>query len=379
MKSSLILLGLLGCAFAVQKVPLRKITSMREKMTKAGTWAEYQQKRQTARAAARAHGEIPENDYSDLVYIADVQVGTPPQTFQVVADTGSSNFWIPDKTCRGTPCANKHKFDKSASSTYGRDGRPFAIQYGTGSCQGTLGVDTVSFGGIVAEQTTFGQATVLASFFADQPLDGILGMGWPQIAVDGVTPVVHQMIQNNELDEARFGVWMTEETGGDGTIAGEITLGGIDTTKFTGDITYTRVTRKGYWQFNINGAKVNGQNVARSGSAISDTGTSLIVGPTSTVRSIASALGGRFNPQQGLYTVDCSKVDSLPDVVFTIENKDFAVTSKSYVLRLDGLCLLGFESLSGAPIDWILGDVFIRDWYQIYDIGGSQIGFARSV
>lgn len=66
MKLALILLALLGCTLAAHKVPLRKITSLREKMTRAGTWGEYQKKREMARAASRAHGDIPENDYSDV-------------------------------------------------------------------------------------------------------------------------------------------------------------------------------------------------------------------------------------------------------------------------------------------------------------------------
>jgi len=380
MKSTLILLALFGCAFAaVHKLQLKKITSLREKMTREGTWAEYQKKRQMDRDATRDHGDIPTHDYSDVVYVAEVKVGTPPQTFQVIPDTGSSNFWIPDKTCRSSVCRSKHKFDSSKSSSYSRNGKPFAIQYGTGSCRGFLGVDTVNFGGISSAKTTFGQATTLASFFKNQPLDGILGLGWPQIAVDAVTPVVNQMIDKNELDQPVFGVYLTEESGGDGSIAGELYLGGIDTTKFTGAITYTKVTRKGYWQFNINGASVNGKSVARAGSAISDTGTSLIAGPPRAVREIGSALGGKFDSSQGLYTVNCNKVSSLPDVVFTIENKDFAISSKSYVLRLENKCYLGFQSFAGAPINWILGDVFIREWYNIYDFGNARLGFAKAV
>ncbi len=84
----------------------------------------------------------------------------------------------------------------------------------------------------------------MGSFFTNQPLDGILGLGWPEIAEDDVTPVVNQMIQQGLLDEPLFGVWMTEGTT-DGSIAGELSLGAIDNTKFTGDITYARVTKKG--------------------------------------------------------------------------------------------------------------------------------------
>ncbi|KIH69018.1 hypothetical protein ANCDUO_00644 [Ancylostoma duodenale] len=39
------------------------------------------------------------NDYYDMEYLGNVTIGTPDQTFQVVLDTGSSNFWIPDYTC----------------------------------------------------------------------------------------------------------------------------------------------------------------------------------------------------------------------------------------------------------------------------------------
>lgn len=56
----------------------------------------------------------------------------------------------------------------------------------------------------------------------------------------------------------------------------------------------------GYWQFNLDGVKVNGTSVDGSSVAISDTGTAVIVGPQDAVRAIVSALGGKFNVQQGL-------------------------------------------------------------------------------
>lgn len=38
---------------------------------------------------------------------------------------------------------------------------------------------------------------------------------------------------------------------------GELILGGVDTSKYTGSITYFTVSIQGYWQFNIGRYKMN--------------------------------------------------------------------------------------------------------------------------
>lgn len=59
-----------GTLSAVHKVPIRKLTSMREKMTREGTWAEYQKQRQISKDLnTRGHADIPQKDYSDVRFI----------------------------------------------------------------------------------------------------------------------------------------------------------------------------------------------------------------------------------------------------------------------------------------------------------------------
>jgi len=53
-------------------------------------------------------GFEPEKDYYDLLYVAQISLGTPAQNFSIILDTGSSNLWIPDKSCKFGGCANKH-------------------------------------------------------------------------------------------------------------------------------------------------------------------------------------------------------------------------------------------------------------------------------
>lgn len=79
-------------------------------------------------------------DLQNAQYYGSIKVGTPPQEFQVVFDTGSSDLWIPSKACESSNCKTKTKFDKSMSSSF--QNVPvgamshFTIQYGSGPVLG---------------------------------------------------------------------------------------------------------------------------------------------------------------------------------------------------------------------------------------------------
>ena len=56
------------------------------------------------------------------------------------------------------------------------------------------------------QKQKFGLSTTIADVFGYQPVDGIMGLGWPDLAVDGVTPPVQNIL--NSLDKPIFTVWM---------------------------------------------------------------------------------------------------------------------------------------------------------------------------
>merc|ERR1711933_331815 len=140
-----------------------------------------------------------------------------------------------------------------------------------------------------------------------------------------------------------------------------LSLGGADSTKYTGDLTYTPITNK----------------------AIADTGTSLLAVPTTVFTSLLTKFpAGAVKPLvHGEYTVDCSKISTLPTISFSIGGKEFALEGSDYVLNVQGQCLLGFLGLDvpapRGPL-WILGDVFLRKYYTVFDYGNAQIGFATA-
>jgi saccharopepsin len=111
--------------------------------------------------------------------LIDIEVGTPPKPFKVIFDTGSSNTWIPDTTC-GSACQGApHSFDPKSSSTWKNDtGNSMDIQYGSGYCTGSLGTDTLTFGGSLAvPKQEIGLANTAASSITSAHVDGIMGMG----------------------------------------------------------------------------------------------------------------------------------------------------------------------------------------------------------
>jgi len=237
----------------------------------------------------------------------------------------------------------------------------------------TLGAVTVKGVEFAEAYKEPGAAFIAAKF------DGILGFGYPQISVNGMTPFFQAALNSGAIKEAKFAFSLAKDA--TATSGGELTLGGVDSTKYTGDFTYTPVTTKGYWQFALDKVTLGGDSVSSATKAIADTGTSLLAIPKDQVAAITAKLPGLTKMPTGQYTVDCSKVSSMPTLTFTIAGKDFALEGSEYVLKVETECLLGIMGIDVPPPRgplWILGDVFLRKYYTVFDYGGNQLGFATA-
>jgi len=101
------------------------------------------------------------NNFHGSQYYGEINIGTPPVSFQVIFDTGSSNFWVPSSQCDSPGCNQHMKFDSSLSSTYKPyivkgSALDFEVSYGTGDIEGELVMDTISMGDISIKNQVFG-------------------------------------------------------------------------------------------------------------------------------------------------------------------------------------------------------------------------------
>jgi saccharopepsin len=125
-------------------------------------------------------------------------------------------------------------------------------------------------------------------------------------------------------------------------------------------------------------------------------GTSLIVLPVDIAEMLNAQIGAKKS-WNGQYLVDCSKVPDLPELSFYFGGKAYPLKGSDYVLEVQGTCMSSFTPMNLPGGLWIIGmsslrrvnltmtnrmitgDVFLRRYYTVYDLGRDAIGFAKSV
>lgn len=303
------------------------------------------------------------NDYANAQYFGVVSIGTPPQSFKVIFDTGSSNLWVPKVGC--THCGNpffgkKSKYDHESSTTYEEDGADFNIMYGSGSVSGYFSTDSVELAqDLIVTGQRFGEiqdAGGLGMAYALGKFDGILGLGFSSISIDGATTVFENAISQGVVEQPIFSFYLGDNS------PGELTFGGYDASKFEGDLIYVKLLAATYWEIALDGVSAGSWSAAPNSdgtpiTAIVDSGTSFITGPKKEIAQLAASIGAKSNIM-GEYTVDCDKLADLDDIVFKIAGAEYTIPGPSAVLQAQGTCLLAFMGMdfpSPGP-QWILGD-----------------------
>ncbi|KAM9106705.1 LOW QUALITY PROTEIN: pepsin B-like [Megaptera novaeangliae] len=279
--------------------------------------------------------------------------------------------------------SNHNKFNPSQSSTFRNNGQTYTLSYDFVSLVVVLVFDTMTVQNIVTDNQEFGLSESEPSYpFYYLDFDGILGMAYPSLAVGGTPTVMQSRLQQDQLTQPLFSFYFSRQPIYQ---YGELILEGVDTQLYSGQIVWILVTREMYWQLVIRNKCAIGDQAtgwcSQGCQAIVDMGTFLLAVSQQYMTSFLQSTGAQEN-ENGDFVVNCDSVQSMPTITFIISGSHFPLPPSAYVLNNNSYCMLGIEasylpSSSGEPL-WILGNVFLKEYYSVFDVANNHVGFALS-
>lgn len=293
----------------------------------------------------------------------------------MLLDTGAANTWLMGSDCASDACKIHDVFDPSFSETWRTEKKGFSIQYGTGDLTGIVGQDTVSFAGFTLD-LPFGLANYTHNDFKHFAFDGILGLAMSS----SVTGTFMQTVKASKLlDSLMFSVSLNRDS--DGVNDGQVTFGGVDKAKFTGDISYTDVPPAerdaGEWAIPLGGVGFDGKSAGVANRlAYIDTGTSFVFAPPDDLAAVFRLIPGTSSYKNGPYVEYRVPCDTKLPITVTFSGVDYEISAADWVVGQNDHCvsrLYGYEIKAGT---WLLGDAFLKNVYSVFDADKMRIGFA---
>jgi len=298
-----------------------------------------------------------------------IKVGTPPQEFTVIFDTGSSNFWLPSSSCEGA--GNRRLFKTQESSTFVKSSKKINIQYGKGAVAGVVGQDHVHIAGLDVKNVSFAQLTKITGMDPKSKFDGLIGLAFPEIAAGKVTTFLEHLLDQNAIRDASFSLYMSPNSSA-------IILGGIDRKYARGPFRYFALRDDGYWNVEVESFRMGHTFFeAPEGNGfvvMFDSGTSRIIVGKPLLEFVLEETG----LQEGT-AYSRNVVNFLPPIKLEIDDDLFSIPPTSYMICEEDYCFLGIKTSASLPSASliILGDIFLRTYYTHFDYGNMRVGLAK--
>lgn len=348
-------------------------------------------KKTGATEEATETGEVTaEDQQNDSMYLCEVEIGTPPQKVMLDFDTGSSDLWVFSTELSADLQKGHAVFDASKSTTFhASKSKTWQIQYGDGSsASGDVGTDVVTIGGLAIKDQSVELAKTLAAQFSQGTGDGLLGLAWPSINTiksgyqsdPQPTPVANMIAGGVVPKESQlFTSCFYSERDKEESF---YTFGFIDQdlVKASGkELAWTEIDNsQGFWMFPSSSVSINGTSIATAGNkAIADTGTTLALVSDEVCEALYKAIpNAKYDSQQQGYLIPMSTtVDQLPDFSIAVGDNVFVIQKEDLVFAQadDTHWYGGVQSRGDNPFD-ILGDVFLKSIYAVWDQGNARFG-----
>lgn len=322
----------------------------------------------------QANSVAIDQDGTDYSYIITIQVGASGKAMRMLIDTGAANTWMMGSDCASEPCLAHNTFGAKDSTSLRVTDTEFNLTYGSGTVSGLIFNDSVKMADF-SISLFFGSASVVSNEFSSYLMDGILGLGRSTSSSVKVPTFMEAFDNGNELQKNLLGIHLQRNS--DGSTDGELNFGSPNTNRYTGNVSYTSTAEDSdLWEIPIDDVAVDGVKCGFSGkTAIIDTGTSFLLLPPGDAQRIHKFIPG--SQQEGeIFKLPC--LASLP-VQIIISKITYNIPPKDYlgklVLGAGNFCasnIIGKDTF--GPDRWLVGDVFLKNVYTIFDFDQDKIG-----
>ncbi|XP_065206142.1 cathepsin D-like [Planococcus citri] len=328
---------------------------------------------------------------NENAYYGAISIGTPPVQMNVQFDTGSSSLWVHSTLCDSPACPKNRTryYDHNSSETYQKyekENESSTLWYGSGSVNGIWSRDTISMNGYKVNNQRFLEPTDMSEQISNGAYDGIMGLNYNPER-DSFN-ILSKYCEEQEMHGNGFSFYLTKNESDEN--GGELWLCGSDKYDYNyqleGKMKYVNEVKSSTglsWTIPVEkvsitsgyGDKRYTEIIATNNTALVATGSSFIHGPeehvTAIKRSIESILSTMQDPRSNLH--------QLPNITFTMGGEDYVLTAQDYITEYDDADVtIGLSKTNTpSPSEWVLGAVFLRKYYTVFDTYFHRIGFAE--
>ncbi|KAM5246438.1 beta-secretase 1 isoform 4-T4 [Ctenodactylus gundi] len=310
-------------------------------------------------------------------YYVGMAVGSPPQTLNILVDTGSSNFAV-----GAAPHPFLHRYyQRQLSSTYRDLRKGVYVPYTQGKWEGELGTDLVSIphGPNVTVRANIAAITESDKFFINgSNWEGILGLAYAEIARpdDSLEPFFDSLVKQThvpnlfslQLCGAGFPLNQSEALA---SVGGSMIIGGIDHSLYTGSIWYTPIRREWYYEVIIVRVEINGQDLKMDCKETEKFPDGFWLGEQLVCWQAGTTPWNIF-PVISLYLMG------------EVTNQSFRITilPQQYLRPVEDVATSQDDcykfAISQSSTGTVMGAVIMEGFYVVFDRARKRIGFAVS-
>ncbi|WZZ17001.1 hypothetical protein YC2023_110090 [Brassica napus] len=342
-------------------------------------------------------------------YTTRLWIGTPPQMFALIVDSGSTVTYVPCSDCEQCGKHQDPKFQPEMSTTYQpvkcnmdchcddeKEQCLYEREYAEhSSSKGVLGEDLISFGNesqLTPQRAVFGCENVETGDLYSQRADGIIGLG------QGDLSLVDQLVDKGLISNSFALCYGGMDLGG-----GSMVLGGF---AYPSDMMFTDSDpdRSSYYNIDLTGIRVAGKDLLLDSrvfdgehGVVLDSGTTYAYLPDAVFSAFEEALMREASPLKQIDGPDSNFKDTcflvapsndasvlskiLPSVEMVFKSgQSWLLSPENYLFRhskVHGAYCLGVFP-NGKDHTTLLGGIVVRNTLVVYDRENSKVGFWRT-